>query len=100
VMSYIADASGDVKMTETAAMVGMSESAFSRYFARTAGQSFSETVRKMRMAQARQLLEHTDRPIASIASKIGYQNLSNFNRQFRQLHRLTPTQFRRQKSSS
>jgi AraC-like DNA-binding protein len=99
VLSYIADAAGEVKMAEAAAMIGMSESTFSRYFARTAGQSFSDTVRKMRMAQARQLLEHTDRPVATIASRVGYQNLSNFNRQFRRVHQLTPTQFRRRKSS-
>jgi hypothetical protein len=43
----------------------MSESGFSRYFRRSAGQSFSDTVRKLRLAHACQLLENTDEPIST-----------------------------------
>ena len=96
VIGYIVDRTGgDLRMAEAAAHVGMSESAFSRYFSRTAGQSFSDTVRKLRLAQACQLLEHSDQPVARIAHHVGYRNLSNFNRQFRAEHGLTPTQYRR-----
>ena len=96
VLSYITNAGGrEVKMAEAAKQVGMSESAFSRYFTRAAGQSFSDTVRKMRLAQACQLLEQTDLPVANIAQRVGYENLSNFNRQFRHQHGLTPSEYRR-----
>lgn len=95
VLGYIADPRSEVSMSAAAAMVGMSPSGFSRYFKRTAGQSFSDTVRKMRMAQACQLLERTELPIASVAQRVGYQNLSNFNRQFHRQHQMTPTSYRR-----
>ena len=73
----------------------MSESSFSRYFRRSASQSFSDTVRKLRLAHACQLLENTDEPISAICHRTGYQNLSNFNRQFRREYGITPGQYRR-----
>jgi AraC-like DNA-binding protein len=96
VLRYIFGNSGrPLRRAEAAALVGMSESAFSRYFTRAAGQSFSDTVRKLRLAQASQLLEHTDRSVAAIAHEVGYQNLSNFNRHFLAHYGCTPTSYRR-----
>lgn len=85
----------DVRLAGAAALVGMSDSAFSRYFKRAAGQTFSEAVRKMRLAHACKLLRHTDLPVSAIYARVGYANLSNFNRQFRACYRMTPTEFRR-----
>ena|SRR3569833_118666 len=89
-----ANRDGSVRLTDIAARVGMSQSGLSRYFARATGQSFSDTLRKLRLAKARQLLEFTDEPITAIARSSGYNNLSNFNRRFRQEHGLTPSEFR------
>jgi transcriptional regulator GlxA family with amidase domain len=52
-------------------------------------------VRKLRLAQAGQLLEHLDRPVAVIAHEVGYLNLANFNRHFRAHSGCTPTGYRR-----
>lgn len=86
---------GEVRMADAAALVGLSESGFSRYFRRASGQSFTDTVRKLRLAHACQLLEHSDTPIAAICRRVGYHNLSNFNRQFLREHHLTPRAYRR-----
>jgi AraC-like DNA-binding protein len=85
---------GGVRMAEAAARVGMSESGFSRYFQRASGQSFTDTVRKLRLSHACHLLEHTDLPIAAVCHRVGYRNLSNFNRQFRAAHDTTPRDYR------
>jgi AraC-like DNA-binding protein len=85
----------EIKLADVAARAAMSESSFSRYFRRSAGQSFSDTVRKLRLAHACQLLENTDEPISTICHRTGYQNLSNFNRQFRREYGITPGQYRR-----
>ena len=70
VLGYIfANVGREVRMADAAARVGMSESGFSRYFRRATGQTFSDTVRKLRLAHACQLLEHTDDPIATICHK-------------------------------
>jgi AraC-like DNA-binding protein len=95
VLGYIfANVGGEVRMAEAAARVGMSESGFSRYFRRATGQTFTDTVRKLRLAHACQLLEHTDDPIAAICHRTGYQNLSNFNRQFLREFGTTPSRYR------
>ncbi len=86
---------GEIRMADVAARAGMSESGFSRYFRRASGQSFTDTVRKLRLAHACQLLEHSDAPIATICRRVGYQNLSNFNRQFLREHQMTPREYRR-----
>lgn len=84
----------DVRLSKAASMAGMSEAAFSRYFKRASGQTFSEMVRKLRLSQACKLLRQTSSPIASIAREVGYTNLSNFNRQFLADHGVTPSRYR------
>ena len=87
---------GDVRLSVAADLIGMSESAFSKYFKRITGQTFSDTVRKLRLAQAAKLLKETNLLVSSIYQRVGYTNLSNFNRQFRAEHGLTPREFRSQ----
>lgn len=99
--SYIFAHLGDprLRLAGTARHVGMSESAFSRYFARVTGVSFADTVRRLRLAQAGKLLLGTTLPVAAIAHRVGYGNLSNFNRQFLSHHGHTPRQHRGQNGS-
>ena len=84
-----------LRMSEAADLVGMSESGFSRAFQRASGQTFTDTVRKLRLTHACHLLEQTDLPVATVCRQVGYRNLSNFNRQFRAEHRTTPREHRR-----
>ena len=86
---------GDVRLSAAADLIGMSESAFSKYFKRVSGRTFSDTVRQLRLAHACKLLKQTDLPISSIYHRVGYANLSNFNRQFRAQYGATPREFRR-----
>jgi AraC-like DNA-binding protein len=98
---YILDnLAGDVSLSAAANLIGMSESAFSRYFKRTSGQTFTDTVRKLRLAQACRFLKDSDLPIASICHRVGYANLSNFNRQFRAQHHTTPSEYRRHSTTT
>lgn len=95
VFAYLLDnLTGDVSLAAAANVIGMSESALSRYFKRMSGQTFSDTVRKLRLAQACKLLKDSDLSVASISHRVGYSNLSNFNRQFRAQHGVTPSEFR------
>ncbi|TFD52258.1 AraC family transcriptional regulator [Cryobacterium frigoriphilum] len=86
--------SGTVRLGTAATLAGMSESAFSRYFTRSSGQNFTALVRKLRLAHAAKLLQQTGDPVARIALAVGYENLSNFNRQFLRELGETPTQYR------
>jgi AraC-like DNA-binding protein len=89
----------DVRLPVAAELAHMSESAFSRYFKKASGLTFSEMVRKLRIANACRLLDTTDRSIGSICAASGYSNVSNFNRQFLVETGSTPRQYRRLNAS-
>ncbi|QCB96381.1 AraC family transcriptional regulator [Arthrobacter sp. PAMC25564] len=95
VLEYVfSNHAGSVKMSEAAALVGMSEPTFSKYFKRATGQNFSDLVRKLRLAHARRLLEHSDKAISAICYEVGFSNLSNFNRHFLNDAGETPRDYR------
>ena len=95
VLEYVfSNHAGSVKMSEAAALVGMPEPTFSKYFKRATGQNFSDLVRKLRLAHARRLLERTDKPISDICYEVGFSNLSNFNRHFLNDAGETPRNYR------
>jgi AraC-like DNA-binding protein len=95
VLEYVfSNHAGDVKMSEAAALVGMPEPTFSKYFKRATGQNFSDLVRKLRLAHARRLLERSDKAISDICYEVGFSNLSNFNRHFLNDAGETPRQYR------
>ncbi len=95
VLEYVfSNHAGTVKMSEAAALVGMPEPTFSKYFKRATGQNFSDLVRKLRLAHARRLLEHSDRAISEICYEVGFSNLSNFNRHFLNDAGETPRNYR------
>lgn len=91
----VADLTGEVRLSRAAAMAGMSESAFSRYFKAASGHTFSDVVKRVRLAHACKRLTGTTDPVSVIAHAVGYRNLSNFNRQFLAEVGCTPVQYRR-----
>lgn len=94
-MEYIFDnLTGSVRLSTAAQLAGMSESAFSKYFRRAAGTTFSQMVKRYRLELACRLLSLSSTPVATIAEEVGFTNLSNFNRQFRATHGITPSEYR------
>ncbi|WP_208113051.1 AraC family transcriptional regulator [Actinorugispora endophytica] len=94
-MAYVVgNLTGEVRMSELAASVDMSESSFSKYFKRASGMTFTDMVRRLRLSHACRLLERGGDTVAAISHAVGYSNLSNFNRQFRREYGMTPTRFR------
>ncbi len=101
-LSYIASRQEagalDVRMTEVADAVGMSPSAFSRFFHQATGITFSDMVTRLRISRACHLLTSTDWSVARIQAESGYDNASNFNRRFRAQTGTTPLAYRREHS--
>ncbi len=81
---------------ELAGELEMSESQFSRFFRRSTGNTFTEFVNRVRISRACQLLMQTDRHVSDICFEVGFQNVANFNRRFRDIKGMTPSQFRHQ----
>lgn len=82
--------------SEIAAELGLSESAFSRFFRRATGNNFTDFVNRIRVQRACRLLMETERQITHICYEVGFNNVANFNRRFLQFKGMTPSDFRRQ----
>ena len=81
---------------EMAAKLGLSESAFSRFFRRATGNTFTDFVNRIRVQRACQLLMETERLVTHICYEVGFNNVANFNRRFLEFKGMTPSEFRRQ----
>ncbi len=99
-LNYIfSNLTGDIRLTTAARLAYMSEPSFSKYFKRATGLTFSNMVKKLRVAHARRLLDSTGHPVTRVASLSGYHNMANFNRQFLAEVGCTPSAYRRMESS-
>ena len=87
---------GEISLADVAALVGMHESTFSRFFTRATGNGFSRFVNRIRVAKACEMLIGTDEPITDICFRVGFNNVANFNRRFRELKACTPREYRKQ----
>jgi AraC-like DNA-binding protein len=76
-------------------LVEMNPSAFSRYFKKTTGRTLTRYVNELRIGLACRKLTDTQRTILDISFEVGFGNLSNFNRRFREIKGVTPRQFRK-----
>jgi AraC-like DNA-binding protein len=66
-----------------------------RYFKETMGTSFVDYLKEYRLTMAARLLLSSDSSILAIASEVGFDNLSYFNRSFKKQYKVTPSQYRR-----
>jgi len=96
VVQYIADHyQENLSLRKMSAMLNMTESAFSRHFAKSTGNNFVEFVTRVRIGRACiQLAETSDR-ISAICFDVGFNNITNFNRHFVKLKGKTPGEYRR-----
>ncbi|WP_159650916.1 helix-turn-helix domain-containing protein [Vibrio atypicus] len=85
-----------IRISDLSRSLHMSESSAYRLFEKHYGMSFSDHLKQFRIGKACELLVNTSQPIALVAENTGFQNLSNFNRQFKTVKEMTPTQFRNQ----
>lgn len=84
----------ELTVAEAARIAHITPAAFSRFFRREVGKTFTRYVNDVRCSEACLKLRLTDRPVAAVASECGFATLSHFNRQFRLRHGMTPREFR------
>ncbi len=86
---------GPFSERDLAAISGRSSSAFSRSFRRHTGMSLVQYVNRLRINLACQMLmSEADMTITEICYAAGYNNISNFNRQFLAQKGMSPSRFR------
>jgi AraC-like DNA-binding protein len=84
-----------VSLSEMAALINLSESAFCKFFKRTTGKTFSDYLSEIRVGHACHLLSETDDTISEIAYRSGFESLTYFNRVFLRKKGVRPREFRK-----
>ncbi len=85
-----------LRLDEMAEMANMNSSAFCRFFKEATEKTFLQYVADMRIGYACKLLAIGDMEVAQIAVECGFDSIQHFNRTFKQLTGMTPTQYRSQ----
>ncbi len=84
----------DIKLTDLATLLGMSQFHFSHLFKQATGITPYQYLLQQRIERAKQLLKQTDRSITEIAFSCGFSSHSHLSKQFRQLTGITPKAYR------
>ena len=84
----------NIRLTDVAGLVNMSESAFSHFFKKRTNISYITFVNNMRISKACQLLANTTLSASEICYACGFNNKSNFIRIFTKKKNMTPIEYR------
>ena len=85
-------------LAQYAAMLFLSESAFSRKFQKAVGQSFSEYTSHLKTLHAAELLWNTDRTVTEIAWETGFKSSAVMQRHFRRIFACSPMEYRKKRN--
>jgi AraC-like DNA-binding protein len=83
-----------LRLGEIATKFGFSEVSFSRFIKKRTGKNFVEYVNDLRLGMASSKLVNSNSSIAEICYECGFNNLSNFNRIFKNRKGCSPKEFR------
>lgn len=84
-----------ISLDDIARKANMSKNAFCRYFKKRTNKTFFQFLIEVRVEHASKLLvRDRELPVSILYQKCGFNNLANFNRKFKELKGMTPTQYR------
>ena len=85
-----------IALEEISAQVFMTPQSFCRFFKKSTNKTFTSFLNEYRINHATKLLSETDADVKTICYESGFNNLSNFFRNFRRMTNLTPNAYREQ----
>jgi len=85
-----------ITLTTVASHADMSVPAFCSYFRKSTKKTYIDFLNEIRIGYACQQLADTQKAIQEICFESGFNTLANFNKQFLQLKKLTPSQYRKE----
>jgi AraC-like DNA-binding protein len=85
-----------VMLEDMADLLHMTPTSFSRYFTMKNNKPFSRFISEIRIKHACKMLTETGESIAQICYDCGFNTLSNFNKQFKEIMLKKPTQYKKE----
>jgi AraC-like DNA-binding protein len=86
--------SDDISLEEAAKLANLTKPSFCRFFKARTKKTFSKFVNEIRIEEACRLLVQDDNPITTIAYACGFNSLPNFNKFFKAIKGITPSDYK------
>jgi AraC-like DNA-binding protein len=92
----IENAHQKISLEDIASIANMTKNAFCKYFKKRTNKTYISFLTEVRIENVCKLLKSDkDVSINEIAYKVGFNNISNFNRKFKEVKKMTPLQYRK-----
>jgi AraC-like DNA-binding protein len=86
----------NISLSSVAHIAAMTKNAFCKYFKKRTNKTYFTFLNELRIETASKLLlQNNELTIPEIAEQCGFNNISNFNRQFKSVKQLNPTAFKK-----
>lgn len=90
----------DISLQDVAAIIPMSTAAFCRFFKLKTNRTLVDFIKEIRVGHAAKLLMKGNDNVTETCYKSGYNNISNFNKHFKEVKGLSPRDFIKQYKTS
>lgn len=85
----------NLKLESIAALFGYNSAYLGKIFTKKVGESFNSYLDRVRVEQAKQLLQEADLKVYEVAEKVGYKNVDYFHKKFKKYCEMSPAEFRK-----
>ena len=83
-----------IKLEDLADITNLTPPSFCRFFKQKTGKTVSQYISELRVESACRLLKNQDLTVEEVGYMVGYNNFSNFLRQFKKVRKQTPKEYR------
>lgn len=95
VLKYISDNyTGNIHLSDVAGVACMTTNSFCRFFKKTTNKSFTRFLNEVRIRNASRILIQENLPISEVGYLVGFNSITNFNKQFKEIMGHPPKSFR------
>ncbi|WP_139957382.1 AraC family transcriptional regulator [Flavicella sediminum] len=95
VLKYISDNYASyIGLNDVSEIACMTTNSFCRFFKKMTNKSFTQFLNEVRIRNASRLLIQDSKPVSEICYLVGYNSITNFNKQFKQIMGATPKSYR------
>ncbi|QHI39229.1 HTH-type transcriptional activator Btr [Kordia antarctica] len=95
VLKYISDNYiSNISLTDVSEVACMTTNSFCRFFKKMTNKSFTQFLNEVRIRNASRLLVQRQASVSSVCYAVGYNSITNFNKQFKYIMGATPKDYR------
>ena len=95
VLKFISDNyASSISLDDISNVACMTTNSFCRFFKKMTNKSFTQFLNEIRIRNASRILVQENLPVSEVCYVVGFNSITNFNKQFKQIMGATPKKFR------